>query len=163
MSNSYQDTQGFSRRNYNSFSPLMNYNLICYNSNNFGHIEKYCRSNLEQVSPIMKRSWVQKKESSMFVQEALCAPKNKDKWVINNGCSSHMIGDRTNFITLNKNEGNVTFGYNGRSKIIGKGILNLDNIKAKIEKCMCVEDLKHNILSVSQMCDQGHNIIFNSR
>jgi len=63
---------------------------------------------------------------------------------------------------LKKNEGNVTFGDNGRSKIVGKGILNLDNKKDKIEKVMCVEYIKHNILDVSQICDQGHNIIFKS-
>ena len=79
MRNSYQDTEGFSRRNYNSFSPLMNYNLICYNYNNFGHIAKYCGSNLKQASPIMKRSWEQKKENYVFVQVALRAQKNKDK------------------------------------------------------------------------------------
>jgi hypothetical protein len=38
MNNNYQETQGFSRRNFNSFSPLMNYIIICYNCNNFGHI-----------------------------------------------------------------------------------------------------------------------------
>jgi len=60
-----------------------------------------------------------------------------------------MIGDRTKFITLKKNEGNVTFGGNGRSKIVGKCTLSLDNVKSKIENVMCVEDLKHNILNVS--------------
>jgi hypothetical protein len=99
----------------------------------------------------------------MFVQATLHAQKNKGEWVIDTGCSSHMTGDRTKFITLKKNDGNVTFGDIGRSKIFGKGTLNLDNGKAKIEKVLCVEDLKHNILSVSQMCDQGHNLIFNSQ
>jgi hypothetical protein len=64
---------------------------------------------------------------------------------------------------LKKNEGNITFGDNGRSKIVGKGTLNLENGKNKIEKTTCVEYLKHNILSVSQMCDQEHKLIFNSR
>jgi hypothetical protein len=62
---------------------------------------------------------------------------------------------RTNFTTLNKNEGNFTFGENGISKIVVKGTLSLDNGKYKIENVMCVEDIKHNILSVSQMCDHG--------
>jgi hypothetical protein len=26
-----------------------------------------------------------------------------------------------------------------------------------------IEDLKHNLLSVGKMCDQGYNLIFNSR
>jgi hypothetical protein len=64
---------------------------------------------------------------------------------------------------LKKNEGNVTFGDNGTSKIVGKGTLSLDNGRDKVEKVLCVEDLKHNILSVSQMCDQGHTLTFDSQ
>jgi hypothetical protein len=74
-----------------------------------------------------------------------------------------MTRDRSKFITLKKNEDNVTFGDNGSSKIVGKGTLSLDNGKDKVEKVQCVENLKNNLLSVSQMCDQGHNLIFNSR
>jgi hypothetical protein len=170
MRNNNRDTHGFSRRNYNSFSPLLNYNIICYNCNNFGHIEKFCRSDFrkdqkEEAPTIMERNQEQreqKKEKSMFIQAALCAQKNKDKWVIDSGCSSHMTGDRTNFITLKKNEGSVTFGDNGRSKIVGKGTLSLDNGRDKVEKVMCVENLKHNLLSVIQMCDQGHTLTFDS-
>lgn len=68
----------------------------------------------------------------MFVQETFCAQKNKDKWVINSGFSSHVIGDRKKIITLKKNEGNVTFGDNGKTKIVGKCTLSLDNNKEKI-------------------------------
>jgi hypothetical protein len=132
MRNNYRDTQGFSRRNYNSFYPLMNYKLICYNCNNFGHIEKYYKSNLKQVSLKMKIIWEQKKENPLFIQEYLCAQKIKEKWFFDNGCSIHMIGDKTKFITLKKNEGKVTFGDNGRSKIVGKGTLILDNGNDKI-------------------------------
>jgi predicted RNase H-related nuclease YkuK (DUF458 family) len=85
----------------------------------------------------------------LFVQAALHAKNNRDKWYIDIGCSSHMTRDRTKFITLKKNEGSVTFGDNGSSKIVGKGTLNLDNVRAKVEKVLCVEYLKNNILSVS--------------
>jgi hypothetical protein len=73
----------------------------------------------------MKRRWKQKKENSLFFQATLHAHKNKDKWVIDSGLSSHMTRDRTNLITLNKNESNVTFGDNGKSNIVGKGTCNL--------------------------------------
>jgi hypothetical protein len=67
------------------------------------------------------------KENFLFIQVALHAQNNRDKWYINNGCSIHMTGDRTMFITLNKNEDNVTFGDNGTSTIVGKGTLINDN------------------------------------
>ena len=80
------------------------------------------------------------------------------------GCSSHMIGDQTKFLTLKKeNEGSVTFGGNTTSRIDGKGTLSLDNGKTKIENVLYVEDLKHNLLNVSQMCDQVQTLTFNSQ
>jgi hypothetical protein len=74
-----------------------------------------------------------------------------------------MIGDRTKFITLKKNEGSVTFGDNVLQMIIGKGTLSLDNGRYKVEKVPCVEELKKNLLSVSYMCDQGHTHTFDSQ
>jgi len=50
---------------------------------------------------------------------------------------------RTDFITLKKNQGSVTFGDNGISKIVGKGTLNIDNGREKVEKVLCVEKFKH--------------------
>jgi hypothetical protein len=71
-----------------------------------------------------------------------------------------MKGDRTNFITMKKNEGSATFGDNGRSKIIGKGTLILDDGRAKVKNVIRVKNLKHNILSVIKMCDQGNTLTF---
>jgi hypothetical protein len=115
----------------------------------------------EETPTVMERNQEQreqKKEKSLFIQAALHVQNNRDKWYIDNGCSSHMIGDKTNFITLKKNEGGVTFGDNDTSKIVGKDTLSLDNGRDKVEKVLCVEYLKHNLLSVSHMCDQGHTL-----
>ena len=59
------------------------------------------------------------------------------------------------------NEGNFTFGDHCTSKIIGKGTLNLNNGRAKVEYVLYVEELKHNLLSLSQMCDRGHTLTSN--
>ena len=46
------------------------------------------------------------------------------------------------------------------AKILGKGTINLGNNKAKAENALLVENIKPNILSVSQTCDQGHILTF---
>ena len=75
-----------------------------------------------------------------------------------------MIGDQNNFISLKKEkDSNVTFGDNVSAKIIGKGTISLGNKKVGTKNALLVEDLKYNLLSVSQMCDQGHTCILNSR
>ena len=73
-----------------------------------------------------------------------------------------MIGDRRKFISLRKKEGNVSFG-SGTGKIAGKGTVTLINGKGKAQDDLLVDRLKHNLLSVSQICDQGHKVVFNTK
>jgi hypothetical protein len=51
--------------------------------------------------------------------------KEEHEWFIDSGCSSHMIGDQRKFVILKKKGGNVTFGDESSTKILGKGIVNL--------------------------------------
>ena len=63
-----------------------------------------------------------------------------------------MTGNQNKFINLNRKGGNVSFGDDSSTKILGKGIVDLgsENVKEKI--VVLVEYLKHNILSVNKMC-----------
>jgi hypothetical protein len=71
-----------------------------------------------------------------------------------------MTGDMNMFITLKKErDGSVSFGNNS-TKIIGRGIVKLGSKDAMVENVLLVEDMKHNLLSVSPMCDQGHILQF---
>ena len=44
-----------------------------------------------------------------------------------------------------------------------KGTFWIGNKNEKAENVLLVEDMKHNLLSVSQMCDQGHKVTFDSQ
>ena len=68
---------------------------------------------------------------------SLCATEKQNQWHLDNGCSKHMIGDPKKFIKLKYNKGKVTFGYNMSSKIIGKGIVVV-NDKIKVENVLLV-------------------------
>ena len=92
---------------------------------------------------------------------ALCATKNRDLWHLDSGCSKHMTGDSSKFITLKDNKGKVMFGDSLSFKIIKKGTFVVNN-KIKEENVFLFENLKPNLLSVSQTCDQGHICIFDS-
>ena len=107
-----------------------------------------------------KTYWREKeeKESSMI---ALCATENQNLWHLDSGCSKHITGDPKKFIKLKYYKGKVTFGDNLSSKIIGKGTTVVNN-KIKVENVLLVENLKSNLLSVSQTCDQGNIYIFDS-
>jgi hypothetical protein len=65
-----------------------------------------------------------------------------------------MTGDRDKFLTLRKErDGLVSFRNYDSAKIIGKGTTRKWNKNEKEENVLLVEYMKHNLLSVSQMCD----------
>jgi hypothetical protein len=75
-----------------------------------------------------------------------------------------MTGDRDKFLTLQKEKnGPVSFRNDNSSKIIGEGTVRIGNENEKEQNVLLVEDMKHNILSVSQMCDQGEKLTFDSK
>jgi len=75
-----------------------------------------------------------------------------------------MTCDQNKFINLKERKRNsVAFGNNSSTKILGKGLVDLGSDKAKITNVLLVEDLKHNILDVSKICDRGYNLTFNSQ
>ena len=73
-----------------------------------------------------------------------------------------MTGDQKKFISLNKKNGNVSFG-SGSAEITGKWTATLVNGIGKAQNTLLVEGLKHNLLSVSHICDQGHNVVFSTK
>jgi hypothetical protein len=75
-----------------------------------------------------------------------------------------MTGDRDRFLTIrNERYGSISFVNDDSDKIIQKGTVRIGNKNTKAENVLLVEDMKNNLLSVSQMCDQGHNITFDSQ
>jgi hypothetical protein len=83
---------------------------------------------------------------------------------VDNDCSKHMIGDKNVFLTLKKErDGSVSFENDNSTKIIGRGTIKLGSKDAKARNFLLVEDMKPNLLSVSQVCDQGHKLLFESK
>jgi hypothetical protein len=90
--------------------------------------------------------------------------KKKDPWYIDSGCSKHMTGYKDKFLSISKRKTrNATFGNDEPGKIKGKGMVSLSNGKGKSHDVLLVDGLKHNFLSVSQMCDRGCEVVFTSK
>ena len=70
------------------------------------------------------------------------------------GCSNQMTRDKNKFLNLMKGRGgNFTLGDDNSTKIRGKGTIILGNEKSKEHNSLLVENMKHNLLSVIQMCE----------
>ena len=64
---------------------------------------------------------------------------------------------------LEEKGGNVLFGDDSSAKIFGEGVVELGRKNVKEKNVLLVEDLNHNLLIVSKMCDQGYTLMFDSR
>jgi len=71
-----------------------------------------------------------------------------------------MTGDVSKFVNIIlKKEGHVTYGDNNIGKILGKDIIGNEN-NFLIHDVLYVEGLKHNLLSLSRLCDRGYQVMF---
>jgi len=87
----------------------------------------------------------------------------KNQWYLDSGCSKHITGDVTQFTSLKlKAEGHVTYGDNKRGRIIGRGNVGTED-STTIENVLYVEGLKHSLLSISQLCDKGYKVNFETK
>ena len=59
-----------------------------------------------------------------------------------------------------KGGGQVTFGGNQKGRIAGVGKIGIPP-STSIDNVLFVEDLRHNLLSISQLYDSGYGVIFN--
>src|SRR5262249_47575007 len=70
-----------------------------------------------------------------------------------------MTGDASLFNSITWEEkGYVKFGDDSKSKIIATGSIGMSSYI--IENVYLVKGLKHNLLSISQLCDKGYKMIF---
>jgi len=61
------------------------------------------------------------------------------------------------------NVGTISFKNNGFANIIGKGTLNLGGKGATMKDVLLIENTNHCFLSISQMCDQAHKLLFDTK
>jgi hypothetical protein len=155
------------QRNTNHFD-LMKNELRSYNCHNFYHKAANCHpKNYKtdtKIKPLAKNVSTWKKKDSENCGLVLSAQKQKHPWYIDSGCSKHMTGDKDKFLSISKGKiGNVAFGNDEPGKIKGNGMVSLSNGKGKSQDVMLVDGLKNNLLSVSQICDRGCEVVFTSK
>jgi hypothetical protein len=166
-----QRLRQLSNKHNNSYEHNNRYSILfseleCYVCQNYGHKATDCR--LRNYKPDLKSTaenfnvWKKKEDDKCGV--VLSVQKKKNPWYIDSGCSKHMTGDKSKFLTLSENKsGNAIFGNDALGKIKGKGMVSLSNGKGKAQDVLFVDGLKHNLLSVSQVCDRGCEVVFTSK
>ncbi|WVZ80255.1 hypothetical protein U9M48_027747 [Paspalum notatum var. saurae] len=85
----------------------------------------------------------------------------EDVWIMDSGCSRHMTGHRKWFSSLNpvSTKEYITFGDNGQGKVLGVGSVSL-SAKLSLREVAFVRNLGFNLVSVSQLLDEGFEVRF---
>ena len=101
-------------------------------------------------------------DNNYLCYTALTALKARDSclWYLNSVCSRHMTRNKGLFKNLFEGKiGTVTFGDGSKSMIRGIGTVDTPGLPV-FEDVWNVDGLKANLLSISQICDNG--LIFSS-
>ena len=82
-------------------------------------------------------------------------------WYLDSGCSKHMTGCKSLLCEFRTSVGPlVTFGDDSQGRTEGYGVLT--NGPLTFRRVSYVSGLKHNLISVSQLCDAGYEVRFRS-
>src|ERR1044071_8238582 len=90
--------------------------------------------------------------------------RGNEKWYIDSACSCHMTGNANQLSSVHKvSNGGVALGDKRRREILGTGETKI-NENIIVKQVSFVNELDYNLLSLSQLCDQGNNeAIFTSK
>jgi hypothetical protein len=121
----------------------------------------YGAPRLYQPSPTVrevKKEW-RPKFLGLITHTSLRASSSED-WYFDSGCYSHMIGV-DNFLENVRPYATsyVTFGDGAKGKIVGIGDL-VGEGSPRLNNVLLVKGLAANLISISQLCDQGLSVNF---
>jgi hypothetical protein len=82
-------------------------------------------------------------------------------WLIDSGCSRHMTGDRRWFSSLTPvmTKEYITFGDNVKGRLLSVGTVKVSE-SVTLWRFSLVKSLGYNLLSVSQLLDEGFEVRF---
>ncbi|CAM8889874.1 unnamed protein product [Rhodiola kirilowii] len=144
--------------------------LTCWYCYQMGHIRRQCRlfraerrgHQQQQIQPRQKQVWIPKERQTVCMV-ACCSSGDtvQGSWFFDSGCSAHMTGNSEYLSHIRPVEQMrfVTFADGRKSQVIGCGTLKVPDLPA-LEDTLLVEGLTMNLISISQLCDNGHYVSF---
>ncbi|KAI3702325.1 hypothetical protein L6452_28059 [Arctium lappa] len=138
----------------------------CYHYGFTDHIARKCPTATKAVKSAKVKMNASKAEK-VIEAEKLTKMKNTTKgskgiWYLDSGCSLHMTGQKDLLTEYKEEKGpSVTFGGNGKGYTRGFGVLS--NATTTFRRVVYVYGLKHNLLSISQLCDKDYEVSFSKK
>ncbi|XP_024195881.1 uncharacterized protein LOC112199047 [Rosa chinensis] len=116
---------------------------------------------LTRASTTLKTTHI---EATCLVALTALADKGRYFWYVDSGCSRHMTGDKSWFISFEDESTTsfVTFGDGGKASILARGTVNTPGIP-NLKNVLYVEGLTANFISVSHLADDYEDVWFNKQ
>nr|XP_043638062.1 uncharacterized protein LOC122609068 [Erigeron canadensis] len=109
------------------------------------------KKNFKSGKGQIRQQWVSKCDKNGY--------HDAHTWHLDSGCSKHMTGCKSLLCSFRTSAGpSVTFRDDSQGRTKGFGILS--NGPLTFRRVSYVNGLKHNLISVSQLCDAGYEVRF---
>ncbi|KAI5337779.1 hypothetical protein L3X38_017050 [Prunus dulcis] len=135
----------------------------CYGCNRFGHLIKDCEQSNKTEKLANVASKVTEPATMFYACHSASIEKNMNVWYVDSACSNHMTAHESLLIDIDRNVNyKVKMGTGDFVQSIGKGTLTIDvqGVTRFIREVMIVPGLDENLLSVGQMIEHGHWLVF---
>ncbi|WJX28187.1 beta-glucosidase [Trifolium repens] len=145
--------------------------LNCHYCGKYGHIKPFCyklfgypkkkpQPRAYHRMARTKKEWKPKAKVAALIAHISFRASSKEDWYFDSGCSRHMTGVESFLVDIKSYTSSyVTFGDGAKGQIMGIGKL-IHNGLPKLDNVLLVKGLKANLISISQLSDQGLKVDF---
>ena len=140
-------------------------NVQCYHCNRYGHFERECRLKEGKNANYAQESG-EYPQDHLFLSYAKGENTSKDVWYLDSGCSNHMTGNEKLFSAKDGSfKSKIQLGDDKSLEVATKGAMEVqtkEGIKS-IHDIYYTPQLKHNLLSVGQLCEKNYKVVFENK
>ncbi|TYK05177.1 integrase [Cucumis melo var. makuwa] len=140
--------------------------IQCFNCRKYGHFQADCwalKNGVGNTTMNMHKEQKKNDEGILFLECSVQDNVVEPTWYLDSGCSNHMTGNRSIFVTLDESfQSEVKTGDNTRLQVKGQGDILVKTKKGtkRVTNVFYVPGLKHNLLSIGQLLQRGLKVSF---
>jgi len=159
----YNNTRGRGRGNGDKR------NAQCYYYNKYGHYERECRAKQAANGDGKVANYGEEEEYgetlflSMEETANVAKTKQEETWLLDSGCSNHMIGKGELLSSMDHSyKSSIKLGNNSAIEVVGKGMLEVPTKHGmkKMHNVYHTPDMAHSLLSIGQMLENNYKLVF---
>lgn len=160
------------QRHHKSYSRSKTQQWRYHYCERYGHIKPYYYRIFGFTKPITqpkrghtgfktKKIWIPKTENSALLAHTSLRASTIEDWYFDSGCSRHMTSVKKFLVGIKPHSTSyVTFGDGSKGEIKGVGKLDYTRLPS-LDNVLFVKGITTNLISISQICDQGLKVNFN--